>query len=548
MFKKFIISLLVVSAIAFVFIKYYLPETTFGFNYFVSKMPHFEQVNEDTGNKKIKVGEIESKTNAAGTETCTVSEMLLSGANSEFFLLDPTTDVIYPGALLYGNSITTGEYTPIIGERAPITYSISLSTMNKVIPAATVSSPSLSSVRTSVNNLLSEMKIGSTPTYMSLTHEQIYSKNGLSRSIGVSYGDPVKALGGSITFEEGKETNKVIIKFVQKFYTLDLDFPQKPTDWFVKGTNLPSANSFRGSSPVFVSSVTYGRMALITIESTESYDNIIGTINASLSILPKEVLDEGGTAKPSDAEPGKIEASFSQEQRKIFNTFKIDMMVLGGSASNAANVLSINSIESYSQALSSFIKEGAEWSPENPGVMLSYKLRHLSDNSIANIVLADRYKVRDCSRNKIVFKFEMTKWNVRTNDTGHEAEIKGKIKAKLFDPNGKEIAEYEFWNKEATNIEENNIYTDFNTPMFTYEHAAKNENGDVSAMGYTLRLYGDGMTEIDNFTEGGKDDNLNAEAINVNLGDADLLLNPQEKILHFKGDGSLYVHFNISAL
>lgn len=48
----------------------------------------------------------------------------------EMLAMDPTTDVIYPGAMLLGASIPTGEYIPIIAERAPITLSISLQNLS----------------------------------------------------------------------------------------------------------------------------------------------------------------------------------------------------------------------------------------------------------------------------------------------------------------------------------------------------------------------------------------------------------------------------------
>ena len=169
----------------------------------VRELPKFSQINEDTNNEKKKVQVLEEDENAAGTEVCRVTEMLLSGSNSEFFLLDPTTDVIYPGAMLLGNSIPTGGYTPITYEREPITISVSLPTTSASSPVAVVTNPKLSTVRTEVNNLLADLVTTATPAYMTLTKSQTYSSGGLSRSIGVSFGDPIKALGVSVTFEEG---------------------------------------------------------------------------------------------------------------------------------------------------------------------------------------------------------------------------------------------------------------------------------------------------------------------------------------------------------
>jgi len=514
----------------------------------IRELPHFSQINEDTNNEKKTLNVVEEDGNEAGTEICAVSEMMISGANSEFFLLDPTTDVIYPGAMLLGNSIPTGEYTPITYERNPITISISLPTTNQTSPVTEVINPKLSSVRTAVNELMDGMQISATPAYMQLSKTQTYSQGGLSRSIGVSYGDPVKALGGSVTFEEGETSNKVVIKFVQKYYTIDLDYPQTPSDWFVDPVAVLKDKNIGENSPVYVSSVTYGRMALITIESTESYDNIIGTVNASLSVLPSGITNGGGSITEG-IEPPEIEATFTQEQTDVFNTFKMDIMVLGGSGSNAANMIAVTDLNSYATALSDFINGGAEWSPESPGVMLSYKLRHLGDNSIADVVLADRYKIRDCNRSKFIFSFRMDNWAIHTDDTGYECEVKGKVKGTVLDPLGNVVAEHTYWDRGETDIDEDTQYTDFgDSDLFTYVHQATNENGDVSAEGYTLKLEIENMWEIDDWNEGGSDDRLNATPVIIPLDDYMILSSGLTPHLHVTGDGYIDMNFTISAL
>lgn len=517
-------------------------------NEYVRKLPSFDQPTEDTEGESVE--EQESDVEESETQRCAVSQMLLSSSNSEFFLLDPTTDVIYPGAMLDGNSVPTGEYTPILADRAPITISVSLPTVNQTSPVTTIENPKLSSVRTAVNNLLSTMEVGTTPAYMQLTREQTYSKSGLARSISVSFGDPTKALGGTVTFEEGEETTKVVIKFVQKYYTIDLDYPQRPSDWFLDSATLPTKEDLGNVSPVYVSSVTYGRMALITIESTESYDNIVGAINASMSVLPKGVLDGAGGVAEAAADAGEIKAEIEQKHSEVFSTFKMDMMVLGGSASAAANLITVgNSIDSYANALSTFINEGANWSPESPGVMLSYKLRHLSDNSIANIVLADRYTVRNCNRTKFIFNIRLQNFDVKIDEV-NEAEVEGKVKGTIYDPYGNKVAEHVFWDRGETDMDVDALYTDFGTThTFVYEHTATNEDGDISAQGYTLRLEGVGMYEVDNGRDDwfDSDDPLHADPVTIDLGNHDLLTAERSYQLKFTGDGNLYANFKVSA-
>lgn len=57
---------------------------------------------------------------------------------------------------------------------------------------------------------------------------------------------------------------RLVARFIQNYYTLDMDMPSSPADLFDGEVN---ATLFGTHMPMYVSSVTYGRMALFTIES-----------------------------------------------------------------------------------------------------------------------------------------------------------------------------------------------------------------------------------------------------------------------------------------
>ena len=83
----------------------------------------------------------------------------------ELFTLNPTTDVIYPGSMLKGETIPTGDYARINKDRAPITMSISLNNIKKT--SVTVNNPNkLSEVRAGINDLLSLEATGATPAQL----------------------------------------------------------------------------------------------------------------------------------------------------------------------------------------------------------------------------------------------------------------------------------------------------------------------------------------------------------------------------------------------
>ncbi|NMD03779.1 MAG: hypothetical protein GYA71_10950, partial [Bacteroidales bacterium] len=102
----------------------------------------------------------------------------------EQIVLNPQTDVIYPGALIKGESILDGTYTLIPAKRKPITISTSLTGGN--ITSVVVEDPKLSTVREAVNTLMKQ-------TYdvpyanMGFTIEQAYSEQQIDLSLRASY-------------------------------------------------------------------------------------------------------------------------------------------------------------------------------------------------------------------------------------------------------------------------------------------------------------------------------------------------------------------------
>ena len=103
-------------------------------------------------------------------------------------MLDPTTNVIYPGALLKGESIPTGEYIRISGERAPITISTTFFNAEGK-PSVTIEDPSqISEVRDGIAELLNREINGATPAELISDEYEAYSEEQLSIALGVNYG------------------------------------------------------------------------------------------------------------------------------------------------------------------------------------------------------------------------------------------------------------------------------------------------------------------------------------------------------------------------
>ncbi|MCK4825873.1 thiol-activated cytolysin family protein, partial [bacterium] len=193
----------------------------------------------------------------------------------EQLVLNPQTDVIYPGALVKGESILDGTYTLIPATRKPITISTSLTGGN--VTSVVVEDPKLSTVREAVNTLMKQ-------TYdvpyanMGFTVEQAYSEQQIDLSLRASYKTGILNVKGGFDFSNTKIKTRLIAKFIQNYYTLDMDLPKQPSDLFEKDVDRVL---FGTLMPMYVSTVTFGRMALFTIESELEETDVRAYLSAS---------------------------------------------------------------------------------------------------------------------------------------------------------------------------------------------------------------------------------------------------------------------------
>ena len=310
----------------------------------------------------------------SGDTVCTTQEYTASAKYDTMLVLDPTTDVIYPGALIKGETIGTGEYTPIVADRKPITISASLENISGGI-AADVESPALSSVRSAIKKILNQEVTGSTAARNTFEIEEIHSAEQLQMAIGAnySYSGGVASVKAGFDFRTKEKKSRYLIKFMQSYYTVDMDLPKTPSDLFQSPQEIRLA--MLGSvSPMYVASVTYGRMALVSIESDASESELQAALEASFS---------------SGVHSGELDISGSHKQTLAKS--KIKGTIIGGSGADASAIRNVDSLLSY-------IDRGGNWSHESPAAPISYKLRYLSDNSVGNIILASTYKVRNCEK------------------------------------------------------------------------------------------------------------------------------------------------------
>ncbi len=302
------------------------------------------------------------------TETRQHEDLVAFAANSE---------AMWPGAIIRGDSIASGLFTQIVRPRAPATISVSLENIAGA-RSAVMEAPSLSAFREALGGILSQDVTGSTPANIYSEIESVHSENQLAMALGASVsvtGLPAQ-LAASFDFADQEIKSRYLVKYIQSYYTVDIDQPRAPSDFFapdVRADDLRDAVG-QGNPPLYVSSVTFGRVILFTFESTYSATEL----GAAL-----EFVYAGGADVSGDV---------SVTYRDIVSRSKITAYILGGSGGDAAR-----SLGSY-EDLIDFIQSGGDYSRESPGAPIAYKLAYLADNEPARMAFTDEYEAIECER------------------------------------------------------------------------------------------------------------------------------------------------------
>ena len=319
---------------------------------------------------------------------------------NEQIVLNPQTDVIYPGALIKGESILDGTYTLIPAERKPITISTSLTGGENV--SIEIEDPKLSTIREAINELMNQ-DYDVPYANMGFTVEQAYSEKQLDLSLHASYKGGIVNVKGGFDFSNKQVKTRMVAKFIQNYYTLDMDMPMEPSDLFKGDVNQSLFGTFM---PMYVSTVTFGRMALFTIESEYSEQEVKTYLDASYA---------------------GVEAESSADFDALMEKSTMKAYILGGSGSDAATT--INGFGDFKK----YIQEGGNFSKSSPGAPISYKLRYISDNSIGKIVFAASYPIVTAipRTDNVVYDITTTLYSFRASvgDAGSHCEIYGNIKS-----------------------------------------------------------------------------------------------------------------------
>ena len=301
-------------------------------------------------------------------------------------ILRPTGGVIFPGALVYADqNLMEGRPTPIVLNRGPLTLSIDLPGLqDRLTP---ISAPSNSSVQVSLNKILEVWNNNpasqgyANAARSSLQLSTAYTANQIALELGFSAG----WAGGGVSTKLGMSSNSeksVVMGFYrQVFYSVTMDTPSSPGSVFAKDLSLDQIRQavHNEAVPAYVRSVDYGRILMITME-TSALDT-----RANLEAALNQTITSGI----------KFGGELDNRYEKIVKNAAYSIVAIGGGAGTAAE---FSGNAENMKSLGEYLTRDATYRRDNPGAPISYSLAFLKDNTLAEMGFATEYTQTECIR------------------------------------------------------------------------------------------------------------------------------------------------------
>jgi hypothetical protein len=277
---------------------------------------------------------------------CTRVEHDIVANHDEILNFDIGSQYVMPGLILQGTPFQEGELAPIPfarGKRAPIKLYVNVAGTEDASEVAYP--PTTAGLTSAVSRLQERAKEAAGDNFaakVTYSHSEVQSMEQLMWSLGLdfNYDGAVVDVGFQAAFSNQEKTDKhtVVMKLQQDMYTVSFAYDElmRGADFFTDQLTKKDLQQLErdgyiseDNQPVFISSVTYGRMVVFTATSTRSesasaisqalqlsYDSFVGgstsldenakaETKATLSNLEIKVLALGGN---SDTVSGAIQA------------------------------------------------------------------------------------------------------------------------------------------------------------------------------------------------------------------------------------------------
>jgi thiol-activated cytolysin len=275
--------------------------------------------------------------------------------------------------LLQGKTLSNATPSPIVVERAGGTISYNLTNGN-LSSTFTVDRVSKSSIQDAMNNIIANSG-EEVPAKFQLEVQEVQSESQLAVELGLNISTFTTKVKSNMSFSTDREYNRFLVKLSQEYYTMSFDLPTSVSQLFDESvTPEQLATYVQPDNPAtFISSVTYGRIFYMLVESTSSSQEMEAKLNVSYGSFSNEVS-------------GSVDVDSFQEM----NNVKIKVIAYGGDSAGSISLAGERTIEAIAGRLE-------ESTNIRTGLPLSYVVRSVErPDKIVGTKIATEYDVTNC--------------------------------------------------------------------------------------------------------------------------------------------------------
>lgn len=286
---------------------------------------------------------------------------LMSEANIE-------KTILYPGSILRGESFLNEKYDPVVLHNSfnPVTLFLTINGSNReikknVIPKGSEVFQALTDLTLGNSAFFSSKYIPANYTYES---EKVTTEESFKKTINLHIKANFAGIANSsFDYDYNKSNVKsssyILVKLRQTVYSAGID-PVHWSNWVQGDISVLDSGPYE---PVYISSIDYGRVAYLLIETKKSSQETGNMVKGAVDFKIGRISAGGNYQK-------------NEEFKKLFNSNKIKVSVLGGPSKIVTNY------DQFMNYMELFGEENAIAS----SAPISYTIRRLKDNTQVDIV------------------------------------------------------------------------------------------------------------------------------------------------------------------
>ena len=397
--------------------------------------PYNEEYEEEVNGSKVKQRYV-----------CTTSKVSVLDGNGQFPLFNPSAEVIYPANLLQGKTLSNATPSLIPVKRAGGTISYNLNNGN-LQSTFTVDEVDKGSIQNAMNNIIASSP-DLVPANFSLDIVEVHSESQLAIEMGLDVQRFKTKVSGDMSFSTQKSYNRFLVKLSQEYYTMTFNIPTSKEDLFDPSVTPEELGKYvqEDNPATFISSVTYGRIFYMLIESTSSRQDMAAKLNVSYGAFKN-----------------KVEGSVEVEAFNSLDEVKIKVIAYGGDAEGTFQLAGETNIAAIADQL-------AQSTDIRAGLPLSYIVRSVErPDVVVGTKLATEYDAVSCELRGTLPPLGYSKLAGVFEDGYGAATAVAGSNSILFNGAG---TEYIWFNGNTGNISQRFSIKDPNAPLGTIRYAA----------------------------------------------------------------------------